>query len=207
LLFSATFFVPIVNQEAVDGTNLLNNRAERWMDMVVGRLKPGVTPAQAIADLNSIGADLKKSYPKDEDQMTFVLARPALGGDALGPALQAFVAGLMLLAGLILLAACANLGTLFGARAADRSKEIALRRALGAGRRRILQQLLTEALLISLIGGAFGLWGPEARLPSLSTWHPFPLYPVNLPMYADSKVYGVALLLALLSGFLSLRFP
>jgi len=207
LLFSATFFVPIVNQEAVDGTNLLNNRAERWMDMVVGRLKPGVTPAQAIADLNSIGADLKKSYPKDEDQMTFVLARPALGGDALGPALQAFVAGLMLLAGLILLAACANLGTLFGARAADRSKEIALRRALGAGRRRILQQLLTEALLISLIGGAFGLWGTEALLRSLSTWNPFPLYPVNLPMYADSKVYGVALLLALLSGFLSLRFP
>jgi predicted permease len=202
LIFSPAFFVPLVNQEQIDGTNLLNKRAERWMDTVVGRLKPGVTPAQAIADLNSIGAYLTKSYPKDEDQMTFVLARPALGGDAIGPSLQAFVAGLMLLAGLILLAACANLGSLFGARAADRSKEVALRLALGAGRLRILQQLFTEALLISVIGGAVGLWCSVVLLRALSSWNPFPLYPVNLPMYADAKVYGVALLLALVSGFL-----
>src|SRR5204862_4124642 len=105
------------------------------------------------ADLNSIGSDLEKNYPKDDGNMKFSLARPGLYGDYLGRPVRAFLTGLMLLAGLILLAACANLGSLFAARAADRSREIAMRLALGAGRLRVLGQLFTEALLISLVGG------------------------------------------------------
>ena len=108
----------------------------------------------------------------------------------------------MLLAGLILLAACANLGSLFAARAADRSREVALRLALGASRNRILRQLLTEAVLISLAGGALGLWGSVVLLRGLSVWHPFPRYPVTVPVSPDAKVYVVALVLALVSGFL-----
>src|SRR5260370_24665902 len=125
----------------------------------MGHLKAGVTPAQAIADLNSIGSYLKKSYPKDEDQMTFSLARPSLVSDITGRPVRAFLTGLMLLAGLILLAACANLGSLFAARAPYRSREVALRLALRAGRLRTLRQLFTQALLISLIGRPAGpLW-------------------------------------------------
>jgi len=196
------FFVPIVDQEQVEGWNGLNDRGSHWIHLALGHLKTGVTPAQAIADLNSIGSYLEKTYPKDDGQMTFSLARPGLYGDALGRPARAFIAGLMLLAGMILLAACANLGSLFAARAADRSREVALRLALGAGRKRILRQLFTEAILISLIGGAVGLWWSTVLMHGLSVWRPSSQYPVNVQVSPDANVYAVALLLALVSGFL-----
>jgi len=202
LIFSADFFVPIIQQQQADGTNLLSDRGNRWIGSVMGHLKLGLTPAQAITDLNSIGSNLEKSYPKQDAQMTFSLAREGLPGDVFGRAIQAFLAGLMFLAALILLAACANLGNLFAARAADRSREVALRLALGAGRARILRQLFTEALLISLMGGAAGLWGSVTLLHWLSVWQPFPQYPINMPVNPDANVYGVALLLSVASGLL-----
>ena len=196
------FWVPIVNQEQVEGVNVLNARGKRGILMVLGHLKAGVTPSQAVADLNSIGSYLEKTYPKDDGQMTFSLTRPGLAGDWLGRPLRAFLMGLMLLAGLILLAACANLGSLFAARAADRSREVALRLALGATRIRILRQLFTEAVLISLIGGTAGLWCSVVLLRGLSAWRPLPTAPLQVPVNPDANVYGVALLLSLASGFL-----
>ncbi len=203
LFWSPEFFIPMVNQEQIEGTSILNARGTRWIFMMMGHLKAGVTPEQAATDLNSIGAYLEKTYPKDYGQMKFSLARPGLYGDYFGRPARAFVTGLMLLAGLILLAACANLGSLFAARAADRSREIAMRLALGASRIRILRQLFTEAMLISLIGGAIGLCGSLVLLRSLRAWEPFAQFQdFNLPLNADANVYGVALLLALASGFL-----
>ena len=194
------FWVPMVNQEQVEGMNVLDARGNRNILMVLGHLKAGVTPAQAVADLNSIGAYLEKTYPKDDGHMTFSLARPGLAGDWFGRPLKAFLAGLMLLAGLILLAACANLGSLFAARAADRSREVALRLALGASRRRILRGLFTEAVLISLGGGAVGLAGSVVLLRWLSVWRPLSTSPLSIPVNPDAKVYVVAVLLALASG-------
>jgi len=202
LFFSPDFFVPMVNLEQVTGTNLLNTRGSRWIFMLMGHLKAGVTPAQASADLNSIGAYLEKTYPKEDGHVNFGLARPSLYGNYLGPPVRAFVTGLMLLSGLILLAACANLGSLFAARASDRSREVALRLALGASPTRILRTLFTEAVLISLAGGSFGLWGSVALLRALSVWSPVPRFPLNVPVSPDASVYGVAVILALASGIL-----
>jgi len=202
LFFYPDFWLPMVQQEQVQGMKVLDARGERDMFMVLGHMKPGVTPAQAIADLNSVGAYLEKTYPKTDAYMTFSLARPSLAGDMMGPGVRAFMTGMMLLAGLILLAACANLGSLFAARAADRSREVALRLALGSSRTRILRSVFTEAVLISLIGGALGLEGSVALLRALSAWHPIPQYPMHVPVYADATVYVVAFLLALVSGFL-----
>jgi len=201
LAFHPAFFVPMVNHDE-GGAEELYARGNRWVDQTIGHLKAGVTPSQAVADLNSIGSYLEKTYPKDESQMTFTLGRPGLFGDALGTPLRAFMAGLMLLAGLVLLAACANLGSLFAARATDRSRELALRIALGASSARILRQLFTEALLMSLMGGAAGLWGSVVLLNALSVWNPLPGIPAGVAVNPDAHVYAVALLLTVASGFL-----
>ena len=202
LFFYPDFWVPMVDQEQVQGLQILNDRRSRYIFMVLGHLKAGVTPAQAIADLNSVGAYLEKTYPKDDSNMTFSLARPSLAGDMLGAPARGFLTGMMLLAGMILLAACANLGSLFAARAADRSREVALRLALGSSRKRILRAVFTEAVLISLTGGAAGLLGSVALLRELSAWQPIPKYPLQVSVSPDAHVYLVALFLALASGFL-----
>jgi len=202
VFFHPDVFVPITNAGQINGELDLNTRSKRWVFQTLGHVRAGVTLAQATADLNSIGSWLEKTYPKDDDQRSFTLARPSLYGDYLGRPVRAFMTALMLLAGLILLAACANLGSLFAARAADRSREVALRLALGAGRMRILRQLFTEAVLLSVVGGVVGLWGSAVLLHGLSVWQPFSRWPIHLPVNPDAHVYGVALLLTLASGFL-----
>ena len=198
LLIDPNIYVPIVNMM---GPAEMNDRENRWIFMTMGVLKPGVTTGQATADLNSIGADLEKTYPKQVGKMTFSLASPGLYGDHLGKPVKAFMAALMALAGLILLAACANLGSLFSARAADRAKEVALRLALGSNRRRILRGLFAEAMLVSLLGGTVGLLGSIVLLRALSAWQPFPRWPIQVPVDPDARVYLMALLLTLASAF------
>jgi predicted permease len=201
LFVSPDYFIPIGNLDLIYGSGTLETRGSTTsLFESFGHLKPGVTPAQAVADVNSVGAYLAKTYPKEFGQKSSTLSRQGLTSFR-GPA-EAFVAGLMLLAGLILLAACANLGSLFAARAADRSREVALRLALGSSRGRILRGLLTEAVLVSLGGGAVGLLTSVALLRRLATWRPIPSAPVNLPVTPDAKLYVVALVLALVSGFL-----
>lgn len=201
LFFSPTFFAPIVNMPQIaSGWNPLHDRSSHFT-WVIGHLKPGVTPEQATADLNTLAASLAKQYPKDDAGLRFDLARPGLVGDYLGRPARAFMLGLMLLAGLILLAGCANLGSLFAARAADRSREIAVRMALGSRRALVVRQLLTEAVLISLAGGAVGMAAGVWILRWLSAWNPIPSIPINVPVNPDLNTYGVALALALASGF------
>src|SRR5277367_3070576 len=202
LFFAPDIFVPIVNHEQLSGEKILNARESHWMFETVGHLKLGVTPAQATADLNSVDSYLKRTYPKEEGNEPYTLARAGLHGDYLNGPTRAFLTGLMLLAGLILFAACAKLGSLFAARAADRSREVALRLALGSSRNRILRQLFTESVLLSLAGGVAGLMASILLLRRLSVWHPLPRFPLHVPVSPDANVYLLALVLALVSGVL-----
>jgi predicted permease len=199
LFFAPDLWAPIVNLPQVSDADFLDERGNHsaW---TIGRLKPNVTPEAATADLNTIANSLAKAYPKADDGLKFSLSHPGLAGNTLGRPTRAFMAGLMLLATLILLAACANLGSLFSARAADRAREIAVRIALGSPRQLILRQMLTEALLVSAAGGVFGMAAAIAILRVLSTWRPIPNIPINVPVNPDARTYTLALLLAIFSG-------
>jgi predicted permease len=200
MFIAPDFFMPIVNEEQMGAPSLSMRATEHAVFEALGHLKPGVTPALAVADVDAVNASLEKTYPREIVHHTTVLSRE--GMTSFGPAVRAFVAGLMLLSGLILLAACANLGNLFAARASDRSREVALRLALGSSRKRILRGLLTEALLISFAGAAAGLFFSFILLRRMSIWQPIPAVPLHLPVSPDAMLYVVALGLALLSGFL-----
>ena len=120
----------------------------------------------------------------------------------LGGPVRAFLLGIMLLALLVLVAACANLGSIFSARAADRSRELAIRLAVGSTRGRILGQLLTESVVVSLAGGVAGILFAKGLLGALSRWQPFADFPIHVVVKPDASVYAVGLLLSLGSGVL-----
>lgn len=198
---SPDFFVPMVDEDQLGaGGSLTERGTSQSIFEVFGHLKPGVTPAQATSDVNAVGTYLSATYPKEATQKNFRLARCGL--TAFGGPVNAFVTALMALAGLILLAACANLGGLFAAHTADRSREVALRLALGSSRKRILRQLLTEAMLIALCGGGLGVMGSMALLRRLGTWQPFPGTPIHVPVNTGASIYAIALILAIVSGLL-----
>jgi predicted permease len=137
------------------------------------------------------------------------LARPGLMGDFVGGAVRRFLGGIMLLAAIVLLAACANLGGLFAARTADRTREIAIRMAIGSSRWRILRQVLMEAFVISVLGGACACVLAWMALTSLARWHPPTDYPMKFLVYPQPSLILMAFLTSVLAcvlfGLMPLR--
>lgn len=206
LFYSPALWTPIVNSEQVEGSSYIKSRTARGI-LLVGRLKAGVTPGQLQADLRAVTNSLRRDYPKEDDGIWLRATRPGLIGDMIGGPVRNFVRALALLAALILLAACANLGMLFASRTADRAKELAVCLALGSTRRRILQQLFAEAAVLSFTGGAIGLAGGIALLRWIGAWRPLPNFPASIPVSPDFHTYLFALCLALLSAFLLGAIP
>jgi predicted permease len=195
------YWMPMANEEQVEGSDYLHSRTSVAVT-VIGRLKPDATPQWATENLNAIAAELAKEYPETDDGQSLRLIHPGLLGDD-GDVIRGFLYSVTLLALLVLAAACANLATLFAARASDRRRELALRVALGSSRRRLVRQLLTEAVLVSLMGGAAGLVSADLLLGLLNRSDPFV---GQLTVSVDARVYlaGLALTLgsALLFGML-----
>jgi len=194
-------FVPVMNQAQIEGYNWIHDRGEQDT-FLVGRLKPGVTPSMATSNLNAIAHQLAKEHPQTETNLAFELVQPGFLGNVLGGPLKAFAFGVMLLAGLVLLAACANLGGLFAARTTDRARELAIRVAVGAARTRLVRQLLTEAIVLSAVGGAVGCVAANSLLGALSNWRPAAGFPIQMIVATDKQVYVFAFVVSLAAGIL-----
>ena len=199
--FYPEYWTPMMNEEQTQGWNFLHDRLEEPV-AVLGRLKPGVNAQQATQDLNRIAGELAREYPATDKDDSARLVKPGLEGDQ-SETIHKFLFGIMALAGMVLLAACTNLVSLFAARASDRARELALRAALGSSRSRLLRQLLTEALLVALIGGAAGMGVAVTLLRLLSGFAPFGPGVEHLPEIAlDWRILFTGMGLSLASGLL-----
>ncbi len=170
---------------------------------VFGRLKPGVSLTQARAEMDLISGRLRRAYPGDNAEMG-ALVQPmhekVVG--SIRPALLVLLGAV----GCVLLIACANVANLLLARATGRQKEMAIRTAIGAGSGRIVRQLLTESLLLSMVGGAVGLllaaWGVQALIAALgrTLTQGAGIIPRFQEIGIDLPVLGFTLLLTLVTG-------
>lgn len=163
---------------------------------VVGRLAPGVTLEQAQAEMKTIASRLEAQYP-DTNRDAQILTQSLR--DQMGRRSRVLVLALSGAALCILLLACANLATLLLARGAARSRELAIRTALGAGRDRLIRQLITESILLAVVGGVLGIFIAQAGLPLLAALVP-PSLPVQETPTIDLRVLAFASVLIGLTG-------
>jgi predicted permease len=178
--------------------NLLNSRGAGLGFHGIGRLKPGVTFDQAVADMAQVSSNLAAAYPDADKGISaklIPLKQWTVGG------VRFFLLVLLAGVGFVLLIACVNVANLLLARSAARSREFAIRAALGASQSRVLRQLLTESIVLGIVGGTLGLllaaWGTRAALGILPT-----ALPRSEEIGLDPRVLLFTLAISLLAGIL-----
>jgi len=179
----AEFFLPLTIDLATE------DRSDHTIQ-VIGRMKPGVTPDQARSELETIARQLETEFPASNKGwgVTISTLRDWIVPEETRRALFIVLGAVCC----VLLIACANVANLMLARAAGRSREIAVRMAIGAGRRRLVRQVLTEGLLLTLAGGAAGVLVAYWTMPLLRTW-----LPADLPRAGQTDVNAAVLLFSL----------
>ena len=193
-------WIPLSMQgQVMPGQNWLNDRDARWLE-VVGRLKPGISRTLAQASIGPLARRVTAVSANNDAWREVSVAPVGSMHQGVRTAVVSVLAILLVVVGLVLAIACANVANLLLSRAAERQKEIAIRLALGASRSRLVRQLLTESLVIAILGGVVGLlvsvW--TTRLVTSFPWT-VPV-PIDFRMGLDARVLGFAAVLSLVTA-------
>ena len=205
--YSPEFWTPMMMGPVIEpGSTWLENR-DSDNSFVVGRLKPGITKAQAQASLRALTFEMGKEHPTENAGRGIELIPPGLFIPDIRNGVFAFTAVLGAVGFLVLLLACVNLANLLLARATERRKEIAIRLAVGASRRRLIRQLMTESVMLSLAGGIFGVLVAAAINRIVQRVD----YPIDIALVFDLRidwrVLSFTLGLSVLTGMLFSLIP
>jgi len=197
----SALYLPIAMEPslAAEGQKSTLDKREIRSMTVRGRLNPGVSLAQAVAEAKVVSERLARAYPDSNRTATFTVFSNLQAGLTSSPYNTVLVAFLMALSAGVLLIACANVMNLMVSRARARSREIAVRLAVGAGRARLIRQLLTESLVIAILGGAAGLIVAEAGVDLFSQIR----FPSALPIVIDFRLDSRVLLFSLFTAMAS----
>ncbi|HSK64791.1 MAG TPA: ABC transporter permease [Pyrinomonadaceae bacterium] len=200
LVYTPEIWLPASMMEWVEpGADWLDDRNTRNF-FAIGRLKPGLDARQAEASLNLLALQLAKEYPDTNEGQSIRVVPPGFILPDLRGAVVSFTWVLMAAVALVLLVTCTNLAGLMLARATDRRREIAIRLAMGANRWRLIRQLLTESVLLSLVGGVAGMLLAVWIIQLLLAFKPPIDFPLSLDVTVDWRVLLFSVSVSLVAG-------